>query len=124
MAVRHEVGLAIIGCGTIGRIRAIIARDYPGISWLGLCDTNRALGEALKADANADFFTTDFNALLDRPEVTAVIVATDENNHAAPTLAAAERKQSLFIEKPIATDARESLGILRAIEDSGVDAGS
>ena len=27
------IGLAIIGCGTIGRIRAEFARDYPGIGW-------------------------------------------------------------------------------------------
>lgn len=122
MAIKNEIGLAIIGCGTIGRIRAIIARDYPGISWLGLCDINPELGQKLKSDSDADFFTTDFYELLNRPEVTAVIVATDENNHAAPILAATERKQSLFIEKPIATDARESLQILRAIEASGVDA--
>lgn len=122
MAIRNEIGLAIIGCGTIGRIRAIIARDYPGISWLGLCDINRDLGERLKADSEADFFTTDLYELLDRPEVTAVIIATDENNHGAPILAAAERRQAMFIEKPIATDARESLQILRTIEASGVDA--
>ncbi|MDA0706380.1 MAG: Gfo/Idh/MocA family oxidoreductase [Proteobacteria bacterium] len=122
MAVRNEIGLAIVGCGTIGRIRAILARDYPGIGWLGLCDINAELHQRLKADAQADFSTTDFHELLNRPEVTAVIVATDENNHAAPILAATERGQSLFIEKPIATDARESLKILRAIEASGVDA--
>jgi myo-inositol 2-dehydrogenase / D-chiro-inositol 1-dehydrogenase len=122
MAVKNEIGLAIVGCGTIGRIRAILARDYPGIGWLGLCDVNREVGERLKADAQADFFTTDMDELLDRPEVGAVIVATDENNHAEPILGAARRGQSLFIEKPIATDARESLSILRTIEDSGVDA--
>jgi hypothetical protein len=33
---RKEIGLAVIGCGTIGRIRARIARDYPGVGWLGL----------------------------------------------------------------------------------------
>ena len=32
------VGLAVIGCGTVGRIRAVLAREYPGIGWLGLCD--------------------------------------------------------------------------------------
>lgn len=122
MAVRNEIGLAIVGCGTIGRIRAILARDYPGIGWLGLCDINAKLHQRLKADAQADFSTADFHELLNRPEVTAVIVATDENNHAAPILAATERGQSLFIEKPIATDACESLQILRAIEASGVDA--
>lgn len=122
MAVRKEIGLAIIGCGTIGRIRAILARDYPGIGWIGLCDVNHELGERLKADSEADFFTTDMDELLDRPEVNAVIVATDENNHGEPVMGAVARGQALFIEKPIATDARESLNILKAIESAGVDA--
>lgn len=119
---RKEIGLAIVGCGTIGRIRAILARDYPGIGWIGLCDVNEEVGKKLKEDCGADFFTTNFEELLARPEVTATIIATDENHHARPTLAAVERGQSLFIEKPLATDARESAQILAAIESAGVDA--
>lgn len=122
MKVKKEIGLAIIGCGTIGRIRAILARDYPGIRWIGLCDVNEALGKRLKEDTQADFFTTDMDELLDRPEVDAVIVATDENNHGGPVLGAAERGKALFIEKPIATDARESARLLAKIEETGVDA--
>ncbi|HYZ26855.1 MAG TPA: Gfo/Idh/MocA family oxidoreductase [Geminicoccaceae bacterium] len=119
---RKEIGLAVVGCGTIGRIRAEIARDYPGVGWLGLCDIKADLGERLKADTRADFFTESFAELLGRPEVTAAIIATDENHHAAPTLAAVERGLDLFIEKPLATDARQSRQILRAIEAAGVDA--
>ena len=83
---KKEIGLAIVGCGTIGRIRAIMARDYPGIGWLGLCDINTELGEKLQDDANADFFTDDYNKLLSRSEIDAVIIATDENHHFGPTL--------------------------------------
>ena len=119
---RKEIGLAVVGCGTIGRIRAMLARDYPGIGWIGLCDLNAELGEKLKRDCGADFFTTSFDELLARPEVTATIIATDENNHARPTLAAVERGHALFIEKPLATDARELEQILHAIEAAGVDA--
>ena len=32
------IGLAVIGCGAIGRIRAVLAREYPGVRWLELCD--------------------------------------------------------------------------------------
>ncbi|MGI9418929.1 MAG: Gfo/Idh/MocA family protein [Geminicoccaceae bacterium] len=117
-----EIGLAVVGCGTIGRIRAKLARDYPGVGWIGLCDLKSDLGTKLKDDVNADFFTNDFNGLLARPEVTAVIVATDENFHTAPTLAAVERGHDLFIEKPLATDAKESARVLEAIEAAGVDA--
>lgn len=119
---KSEIGLAVVGCGTIGRIRAMLARDYPGIGWIGLCDINEKIGRKLKEDCGADFFTTSFEELLARPEITATIIATDENNHAGPTLAAVGRGHALFIEKPLATDVRESKQIFDAIKTSGVDA--
>ena len=122
MQKRKEIGLAIIGCGTIGRIRAELARAYPGVGWIGLCDLKSDIGEKLAADIDADFFTNDYRELLKRPEVTATIVATDENFHFAPTMLAVEMGHSLFIEKPLATDARQSAQILSAIQDAGVDA--
>ncbi|MEP3638175.1 MAG: Gfo/Idh/MocA family oxidoreductase [Paracoccaceae bacterium] len=122
MQKRKEIGLAIIGCGTIGRIRAELARAYPGVGWIGLCDLKSDIGEKLAADIDADFFTNDYRELLKRPEVTATIVATDENFHFDPTMLAVEKGHSLFIEKPLATDARQSAQILSAIQDAGVDA--
>ncbi|MBF0276681.1 MAG: Gfo/Idh/MocA family oxidoreductase [SAR324 cluster bacterium] len=119
---QKEIGLAVVGCGTIGRIRAEFARDYPGIGWLGLCDVNEELGKKLAEDTSADFFTTDYNELLQRPEVTATIIATDENAHVDPTLLATAQGHDLFIEKPLATDIKDSLRILNAIKESGVDA--
>jgi myo-inositol 2-dehydrogenase/D-chiro-inositol 1-dehydrogenase len=119
---RKEIGLAVIGCGTIGRIRALIARDYPGVGWLGLCDKKEGLAAQLAGDCRADFYTADYRVLLSRPEVNATIIATDENFHVEPALMGAEQGQNLFIEKPLATDAKDSLRVLQAIEHSGVDA--
>ena len=107
------VGLAIIGCGTIGRIRAQLAREHPAVTWLGLCDIDEEVGGRLAKDTDADFVTGDFDELLARPEVTAVIVATDENEHVEPILAAVEYRHPLFIEKPLATDPFESEKVLR-----------
>ena len=117
-----EIGLAIIGCGTIGRIRAEFARAYPGVGWIGLCDVKSDLGHKLHDDIDADFFTTDYRELLKRPEVTATIIATDENFHFDPTMLAIEQGHDLFIEKPLATDARQSAQILAAIEAANIDA--
>ena len=117
-----EIGLAIVGCGTIGRIRAKYALEYPGVKWLGLCDINDDLGKQLAEDTNADFYTNDFNELIKRPEVNAVMIITDENKHTEPTLLTVEQGHKLFIEKPLATEARESFQILSAIEEAGLDA--
>lgn len=116
------VGLAVIGCGAIGRIRAVLAREYPGVTWLGLCDTMAPTMEKLGADTNADFMTTDIAELLAQPQVTAVIVATEERQHVDPIMQAVAHGYSLFIEKPLATDPVESAAVLAAIEAAGVDA--
>lgn len=119
---KKEIGLAIIGRGTIGRIRGMPAKEFPGIGWIGLCDISEDLGRKLAEDVGADFFTTDFPDLFSRPEVTATIIATDENVHYAPTSAAIEQGHDLFIEKPLDTEAKESLEILSAIEAASLDA--
>ncbi|MDP3983417.1 MAG: Gfo/Idh/MocA family oxidoreductase [Acidimicrobiia bacterium] len=118
----EPVGLAIIGCGTIGRVRAELARETPAVGWLGLCDIDEGTARKLADDTKADFVTTDLSELLSRPEITAVIVATAENEHVEPILAAAELGVPLFIEKPLATDPVESARVLQAIEDRGIDA--
>ena len=118
----NKIGLAVIGCGTIGRIRAGFARQYPGVEWLGLCDLKEELGRKLAEETRADFFTTDARELLDRPEVNAAMILTEESRHTEPALLAAERGHKLFIEKPLATDPRESAQILNVITDAGLDA--
>ena len=117
-----EIGLAIVGCGTIGRIRAKYAREYPGVKWLGLADINEPLGRKLAEDTKADFFTTSAEELIKRSEVNAVMIITEENKHTEPTLLAVEQGHKLFIEKPLATEARESKQILDAITGEGLDA--
>jgi myo-inositol 2-dehydrogenase / D-chiro-inositol 1-dehydrogenase len=120
--VTPSVGLAVIGCGAIGRIRAQLAREHPAVTWLGVCDLDTELAGALATDVKADFVTADHDELVARPEVNAVVVATDENAHVDPVLDAAGRGHRLFIEKPLATDPVDSARVLRALTDAGVDA--
>lgn len=117
-----ETGLAVVGCGTIGRIRAELAREHPTVGWLGLCDIDSDLAGSLAKETGADYVTQDFKELLGRPEVTAVIVATDENEHVAPILAAVQHGHPLFIEKPLATDPVQSEEVLRAVQRFEIDA--
>ena len=51
---KKPIGLALIGCGKIGRIRAEFAADYPGVEWFGLCDIDEKTGKKLAGDVDAD----------------------------------------------------------------------
>lgn len=119
---RRPIGLAVVGCGRIGRIRAEFARRSPAVEWLGLCDVDEKTGRKLAADVRADFFTADYRELLKRSEVNSVVLATYANERLEPVLASVERGHRMLIEKPLALDARASARLAKAVEDAGADA--
>ena len=117
-----RIGLAIVGAGRVGLFRGEVAARHPMVDFIGLADLRKDRLKLVGEKTQADFVTTDFRELLARPEVTAVIVSTDEHLHVEPILAAVERKLSLLIEKPLATDLAESDKVLKKITEAGVDA--
>jgi len=117
-----RIGLGIIGAGRVGLIRGEIAARYPQVDWIGIAEKNPERARLVAEKIGADFVTADFRELVARPEVTAVIVSTDEHLHVDPVLAAAERGLPMLIEKPLATDLAESGKTLAAIERAKVDA--
>jgi myo-inositol 2-dehydrogenase/D-chiro-inositol 1-dehydrogenase len=103
----RPIGLAIIGGGRVGLFRGEVAADRA-----------REVGQKI----GADFITADYKELLARPEVDAVIIATDEHLHVEPVLEAARRRIPMLIEKPLATRVSDSRRVLEALRDSGTDA--
>jgi predicted dehydrogenase len=117
-----RIGLAIVGAGRVGLIRGELAARYPQVDWIGLAEKNPDRAKLVAEKVGANFVTHDFRELLKQPEVTAVVVSTDEHLHVDPIMAAIERKLPMLIEKPLATDLGESASVLAAIEKAGVDA--
>ena len=117
-----QLGLAIIGAGRVGLFRGEVAARHPAVGWIGIAEIKHNRGGDVAGKIGADFVTSDYRELLKRPEVNAVIVATDEHLHVAPVLAAAERGLPMMIEKPLATDLGESERVLKAIQAAKVDA--
>jgi myo-inositol 2-dehydrogenase/D-chiro-inositol 1-dehydrogenase len=117
-----RIGLAIVGAGRVGLFRGEVAARHPQVDFIGVADLKRDRLSLLKEKTGADFVTTDFRELLSRPEVTAAIISTDEHLHVEPILAAVERRLALLIEKPLATELKDSERVLREIKRSGVDA--
>src|SRR5689334_1057106 len=92
----NSVGLAIVGAGRIGLIRAEIAARHPNVRWIGIAEVREDRGKDVASRIGADFVTADFRELLQRSEVTAAVIATDEHRHGEPILAAVERRLPLL----------------------------
>jgi myo-inositol 2-dehydrogenase / D-chiro-inositol 1-dehydrogenase len=118
----RRIGLAIVGAGRVGLFRGEVAARHPMVDFIGVADLREERLSILKEKAKADFVTRDFTELLKRPEVTAAIISTDEHLHVEPILAAVERRLSLLIEKPLATELAESAKVLKAIQEAKIDA--
>src|SRR5438445_6722292 len=118
----RRIGLAMVGGGRVGLFRGEVAARHPQVDFIGLAEIKPDRAQQVAEKIGADFVTTDYRELLARTEVTAAIIATDEHLHVDPILAAVERRLSLLIEKPLATELAESARVLKAIQKSGVDA--
>ena len=106
------IGLGIIGSGRIGTLRARLAAGHPAVTSIAVSDLDPANAEKLAELVNGRSHGDDNLAVIEDPEVTAVIVSTSEGEHLAPTLAAIERGKPVLVEKPIALTVREADQVL------------
>ena len=118
----RKIGLAIVGAGRVGLIRGELAARHPAVEWIGIAEKNPERAKLVAGKVGAEFVTADFRELIERQEVTAAVISTDEHLHVDPVLACVARGLPMMIEKPLATDLAESQMVMDAIEKSGVDA--
>ena len=75
---RPELGLAVVGAGRIGTLRARLAAKHPAVGFLAIADRDAARARALAEQTNADLYTDDNDEIIAHPRVTAVVVSTPE----------------------------------------------
>ena len=76
-----NLGLAIVGAGRVGLFRGEVAARHPQVGWIGIAEKNPERAKLVAEKLNADFVTDNYEELLNRPEVNAVIISTDEHLH-------------------------------------------
>jgi predicted dehydrogenase len=114
------VGVAIIGAGTIGTLRAVLANEHASVDFLGVCDIDEAKARALAERVGADHWTTDAAELIRRDEVDCVVVASTEDSHYEPAMITIQSGKHLLIEKPFTILPGEAEKLLAAGEEYGV----
>src|SRR5882672_9576196 len=114
-----NIGIAVVGSGRIGTLRARLAGKHPSVRFLAVSDRDPARARALAAEAGANLHSTSNEEIIDHPDVTAVIVSTPEQEHTLPILHALKAGKPVLVEKPIGfslADADKILDTLRETE--------
>src|SRR5262249_46221060 len=95
-----DIGIAVVGAGRIGTLRARLAAKHPAVRFLAISDRDPERASTLAQAAGADFHSGSNDEVIDHPEVTAVVVSTPEQQHTKPILRALERGKPMLAEKP------------------------
>ena len=115
---RGPLGIAVVGAGRIGTLRAKIAAKHPAVGFLAISDRDPARAAALAVEAGAAFHSGDNDAVIGHPQVGAVIVSTPEQEHVKPVCAALAAGKPVLVEKPLALTLAGADGILGALRVS------
>jgi predicted dehydrogenase len=112
------VGIGLAGSGYMGRSYAeCITRYTSGGRLAAIFGGTRAQQLGADYDAPVD---SSFEALLARPDVDAVLLATPHSAHLPQAVAAAQAGKHVYLEKPMALSVAECDAILTATRSAGV----
>ncbi len=116
-----SIGVAIIGCGGI-----TLQNHLPGLALCpdtrvtALCDSDPATLERARSQIGVGVASTNYEEIVKRDDVQAVIIATPNVTHGPIALAAIAAGKHVLCEKPIAMDLAEGRRMLDAAERAGV----
>src|SRR5688500_10873853 len=115
------IGVAIIGCGGI-----TLQNHLPGLALcpevkvVALCDTNPACLDTARGQTGVSVASTDYNEIVKRDDVHAVIIATPNIAHPPIALAAVAHGKHVMCEKPLALNYNDAKAMADAADKAGV----
>ncbi len=121
MAQRRQLGIAVVGSGRIGSLRARQAMEHPAVNFVAVSDLDGGNAQKLSGKVGAQFHSASNLEVISRPEVDAVIVSTSEGEHLEPVLQAIDLGKPVLVEKPIALSLADADRIIAAAEKKGVE---
>ena len=113
-----SIGLGIVGTGTVARLHAEAATSV-GARLGGVFDVDPDRAEVFVQEYPGATAQPTLDALLDRPDIAAVIVAVPNCYHKPVAIAAMNAGKDVLLEKPMALSVAECDDILAAVRRTG-----
>ena len=114
-----ELGIAVIGSGRIGTLRARLAAKHPAVRFVAVSDKDPANAKKLADLAGAHVHSGDNDEIIAHPDVNAVFVSTPEGEHAAAVCKALELGKAVLVEKPLALSLNDAEAIINTLKRTG-----
>ena len=112
--------LAIIGFGIMGSRNARTVATMPGVELVAVCDLYKGrLDRAKEIFGAALILTTNYEELLDRKDIDAVIICTSDQWHDVISIAAMKKGKAVYVEKPVVHQLDQGLKLIAAQKQTG-----
>lgn len=113
-----EQKVAVIGCGMWGKN---IVRNFYNLNALKMvCDLDQENLKKITEGYNEITLTSDFNDIINDPEITGVAVVTPSHTHFKIVKAMLEAGKNVYVEKPISTVAQEAKDLMDLANEKGL----
>ncbi len=119
MQEMSKVKVAIIGLGSWGECHLEAFRSLPQVEVVAICDVREELVRQLGEAYSIPDVYTNADELLNRDDVDLVSVVTYENSHYDSTVKALQSGKHVLVEKPVATNVRESIAMWQTAKEHG-----
>ncbi|MEM2987285.1 MAG: Gfo/Idh/MocA family oxidoreductase [Nitrososphaerota archaeon] len=113
------IKIGIIGAGYIGELHVKVCSEINDVKLLAIAEINEERGKEVAKKYNTKWYK-DYDDMLEKEDIDAVIIATPEHLHLDPAIAAAEAGKHMLIEKPLATNVKDAEEIIKYAKKNGV----
>lgn len=121
MTGRRRLRIGLIGLGRLGQVYARdLATRIPETRLVAVADPAAGVAAAAAEAFEVPRWSTESQAVIDDPDVDAVVVVSPTHTHRDLVLAAAERGRTIFCEKPPALSLDETRAMKDALARTGV----
>ncbi len=118
----EKLGVAVVGLGLVGPVHAKCVRELEDAELRVICDIAEAKARAAAEEFECDW-TTDFDRMLERPDIQVVSLTTPPFTHLELGLAAARAGKHVLVEKPIDISTERARRLIAACREHGVKLG-
>lgn len=123
----RKLNVAMIGGGFMGKAHAMAYAAMPMFFWPApaipvrkvVVDVNAEMAETARDRFGFEEGSTDWRAVIARPDIDIIDICTPNDSHAEIAIAAAKAGKHIICEKPLARTGAESKTMLDAVKASG-----
>ena len=124
----ETMNVAMIGGGFMGKAHAMAYAAMPMFFWPApaiphrkvVVDVSDDAAETARARFGFDEASSDWRAVVNRPDIDVVDICTPNNVHAEIAIAAARAGKHIICEKPLARTVEEARAMAEAVREAGV----